>query len=110
MSAHIESPERPAWAIQSREDLGVTDTLPELIDRLEATVQLRHILSTVELTPDSEQWWMWRATDEVIDLRRMLTHRMQQLEVFEAQGSHARAYLYWSTISRMWVAETEALQ
>lgn len=86
--------------------LGEADTLPELINRLAGAENTLGILCNADL-PEHLESVIYRAQNDAIDLRRMLTHRLQQLEVLEAFSSTHRAFLYWSSISRLWVAEVE---
>lgn len=90
----------------TEERIGASDLLPDLIDRFAATERLYMLLSARRETPFE---LIARAQNQTIDLRRMVTHRLQQLELLEARGSRSRAYLYWSSIARMWIAEVEAL-
>lgn len=91
--------------IRSRPRLGASDSLEDLIDRFGAASSLLNVLADA----NADTHWIYRAQDEVIDLRFMVTHRLQQLELLEARGSKSRVHLYWSSISRMWIAEVREL-
>ena len=91
----------------SQERIGASDLLPDLIDRFAATERLYMLLSARRETPFE---LIARAQCQTIDLRFMVTHRLQQMELLEACGSRSRVHLFWSSISRLWVAEVEPLQ
>lgn len=87
-------------------NLGVDDDLPALIDRFADACDEREERDNAYAAPEV----VWRAQDKVIDLRRMVTFRLQQMEMLEFSTATNRAHIFWSSISGFWVAEVEPVQ
>lgn len=101
-----ESSALPAWARQASANLGAEKMLPCLIDQFAEACDERERLDNAYAGYQK----VWRAQDDVIDLRRMTTFRLQQMEMLEFSTAKNRAHIFWSTISRMWVCEVEPVQ